>query len=195
MTKLEPPFRPATIQDAPGLAELVNYAGEGLPYYLWGTLAEPGQDPWDVGLRRAAREDGSFSYRNAAIIERDGQCAGCLIGYEIPDDPEPIASDMPAMFVPLQELENLVPGTWYVNVLAVRPQFRGQGIGTQLLDLADTTAQSLGKSGLSVIVSDANTGARRLYERCGYSQSATRPMVKEGWKNDGQVWVLLAKRL
>jgi ribosomal protein S18 acetylase RimI-like enzyme len=195
MTKLEPPFRPATIQDAPGLAELVNYAGEGLPYYLWGTLAEPGQDPWDVGLSRAAREDGSFSYRNAAIIERDGQCAGCLIGYEIPDDPEPIASDMPAMFVPLQELENLVPGTWYVNVLAVRPQFRGQGIGTQLLDLADTTAQSLGKSGLSVIVSDANTGARRLYERCGYSQSATRPMVKEGWKNDGQVWVLLAKRL
>jgi ribosomal protein S18 acetylase RimI-like enzyme len=89
---------------------------------------------------------------------------------------------MPAMFVPLQQLENLVPGTWYVNVLAVRPQFRGQGLGTQLLDLADKTAQSLGKSGLSVIVSDANARARLLYERCGYSQSATRPMVKEGWQ-------------
>jgi hypothetical protein len=24
--------------------------------------------------------------------------------------------------VPLQELENLAPGTWYVNVLAVRPR-------------------------------------------------------------------------
>lgn len=195
MTKLEPPFRPATIDDAPLLAELVNYAGEGLPHYLWGTLAEPGQDAWDVGHNRAARDDGSFSYRNAAIIERNGQCAGCLIGYEIPDDPEPIANDMPAMFVPLQELENLVPGTWYVNVLAVRPQFRGNGLGKQLLDLAETTAQSFGKSGLSVIVSDANTGARRLYERCGYSQSATRPMVKEGWQNDGQLWVLLAKGL
>jgi hypothetical protein len=27
-----------------------------------------------------AREEGSFSYRNAMIIEHDGQCAGCLIG-------------------------------------------------------------------------------------------------------------------
>jgi ribosomal protein S18 acetylase RimI-like enzyme len=195
MTKLKPPFRHAIIDDAPVLAELVNYAGEGLPHYLWGTLAESGEDAWDVGRRRAARDDGSFSYRNAAIIERDGNCAGCLIGYEIPDDPEPIADDMPAMFVPLQELENLVPGTWYVNVLAVRPQFRGHGLGTQLLDLADKTAQSLGKRGLSVIVSDANAGALRLYERCGYSQSATRPMVKEGWKNDGTLWVLLAKCL
>ena len=33
-----------------------------------------------------------------------------------------------AMFVPLQELENLAPGTWYVNVLAVRPEFRGLGL-------------------------------------------------------------------
>jgi len=195
MTKLEPPFRPATIDDAPVLAELVNYAGEGLPYYLWGTLAEAGQDAWDVGRGRAAREEGSFSYRNAVIIERDGQCAGCLIGYEIPDHPEPIADDMPAMFVPLQELENLVPGTWYVNVLAVRPQFRGHGLGAQLLELADKTARSLGKRGLSVIVSDANAGARRLYERCGYSQSATRPMIKEDWENDGEYWVLLAKSL
>ena len=61
------------------------------------------------------------------------KCAGCLIGYEIPDNPEPLPDDMPAMFVPLQELENLAPGTWYINVLAVRPQFRNQGLGTKLL--------------------------------------------------------------
>ena len=39
------------------------------------------------------------------------------------------------MFVPLQELENLAPGTWYVNVLAVHPPFRGLGLGTKLLGL------------------------------------------------------------
>jgi hypothetical protein len=100
-------FRPATVDDADVLAELINYAGEGLPLYLWGKIAEPGETAWDVGRRRAAREEGSFSYLNATIIEHDGQCAGCLIGYEIPDNPEPIPDDMPAMFVPLQELENL----------------------------------------------------------------------------------------
>jgi GNAT superfamily N-acetyltransferase len=191
--QLEPPLRRASIEDASILAELVNYAGEGMPLYLWGKLAEPGESAWTVGRRRASREEGSFSYRNATIIEHDGQCGGCLIGYELPDHPEPIADEMPPMFVPLQDLENLAPGTWYVNVLAVQPQFRRRGLGTQLLGLADTTAQSLGKRGLSVIVSDANAGARRLYERCGYGTTATSLMVKEDWENEGQSWILLMK--
>lgn len=192
---LQPPFRRATIDDAPVLAELVNDAGEGLPLYLWGRMTAPGETAWDVGRRRAAREEGSFSYRNAMIVEQRGRCAGCLIGYEIPDDPVPIADDMQAMFVPLQELENLAPGAWYVNVLAVCRQFRGQGLGTKLLGLADETARSLAKRGMSVIVSDANLGARRLYERCGYSETATRAMVKEDWQNDARTWVLLTKNL
>ena len=188
-------FRPAKVHEAAVLAELVNYAGEGVPLYLWSRMAEPGQAAWDVGRQRAEREEGSFSYRNATIIEHDGQCAGCLIGYEISDNPGPIPEDMPTMFVPLQELENLAPGTWYINVLAVRPQFRRLGLGTKLLSLADETAEALGKPGLSVIVSDANIGARRLYDRCGYSESATRSMVKENWQNEGQNWVLLTKDL
>jgi len=193
MIELMPPLRPAVIGDADVLAELVNYAGEGLPVYLWTTLAAAGEDAWDVGRRRAAREDGSFSYRNAVIIEHEGQCAGALIGYEIPDAPEPIPPDLPAMFVPLQELENLAPATWYVNVLAVCPQFRKSGFGTELLGVAQRTAEALGKRGLSVIVSDANTGARRLYERCGYAERAERAMVKEAWENEGRRWVLLTK--
>jgi ribosomal protein S18 acetylase RimI-like enzyme len=137
-------FRPATIDDATVLAELVNYAGEGMPLYLWGQMAEPGEAAWDVGRRRAAREEGSFSYCNATIIEHDNQCAGCLIGYEIPENPEPIPDDMPSMFVPLQELENHASGTWYINELAVRRQFRRQRLGTKLLALANETAEALG---------------------------------------------------
>src|SRR5262245_52802192 len=107
MTQSKSVIRPGVIEDAPLLAELVNYAGEGLPLYLWSRMAEEGESAWDVGHRRAAREEGSFSYRNATIIEHDGDAAGCLIGYFIPDEPTPIPSDMPAMFVALQELENL----------------------------------------------------------------------------------------
>jgi ribosomal protein S18 acetylase RimI-like enzyme len=192
---LDPSLRPALIEDAPILAELVNHAGDGLPLYLWSKMAEPGESAWDVGRRRAARPEGGFSYRNATVIEHGGDCAGCLIGYEIPDRPEPIGNDLPAMFVPLQELENLAPGTWYVNVLAVRPQFRGLGLGTRLLDFADQTGRRLGKRGMSVIVSDANPGARRLYGRCGYRETSARAMVKDDWQNEGRNWVLLTKAL
>jgi hypothetical protein len=48
---------------------------------------------------------------------------------------------------------------------------------------------------MSVIVSDANPGARRLYQRCGYREAAARTMVKDDWQNDGRNWVLLTKAL
>ncbi len=192
--ELKPPFRRATPDDAHALAELIDLAGEGMPSYLWAGMAEPGEGVWDVGRRRARREEGGFSYRNAAVLEEDGRVVACLIGYRLPDEPEPIDHERtPAMFVPLQELENLAPGTWYVNVLATYPEHRGSGYGTRLLELADRLATAAGSRGLSIIVSDANRAARRLYERRGCRVVAERVMVKERWENAGANWVLLVK--
>ncbi len=188
-------FRPATIDDAPVLAELVNYASEGMALYLWEQMAEPGETVWDVGRRRAARDDGSFSYRNADIIEHDGEAAGCLIGYEIADEVEPVPDDTPALFRPLMELENLAPGTWYVNVLAVVPDHRNKGLGEALLARADNIGRDLGKRGMSLIVSDGNPNAQRLYERCGYEVAAQRAMFKDGWENKAENWILMTKKL
>ena len=193
MIQLTHPFRRATPDDAQALAELVDFASEGLALYLWTKFAGPGGDPWAVGRERALRETGAFSFRNAVVLERDGRAAAGLIGYPLPDRPEPIPDSMPPMFVPLQELENLAPGTWYVNVLAAYPTHRGQGLGTALLAVADKLAAEAGSRGLSIIVSDANTGARRLYERTGYREVAKRAKVKEAWQSSGKDWVLLVK--
>jgi ribosomal protein S18 acetylase RimI-like enzyme len=195
MVRVEPPFRRATPEDAHELAELVNFASEGLALYLWTEMAGPGGDAWQVGRQRARRETGSFSYRNAIVAELDGRVVASLVGYPLADQPIAIDANMPSLFVPLQQLENLALGTWYVNVLAVYPQHRGKGLGTSLLALAETLAEDTGRLGLSVIVSDANTRARRLYQRCGYDQIAERAMVKEGWESRGRNWVLLMKRL
>jgi ribosomal protein S18 acetylase RimI-like enzyme len=195
-TCLGAPFRRATPDDAHALAELIDFAGEGMPSYLWAGMVEPGEGVWDVGRRRACREESGFSYRNAIVAEEDGHVVACLIGYSLPNEPEPIDHDrMPAMFVPLQELENLAPGTWYVNVLAAYPEHRGRGHRTRLLRLAEELATASGSKGLSIIVSDANRGARRLYERCGYRAAAERVMVKEEWENAGVNWMLLLKPL
>jgi ribosomal protein S18 acetylase RimI-like enzyme len=99
------------------------------------------------------------------------------------------------MFVPLQELENAAPGTWYVNVLAVLLAHRNQGLGSELLRFADETGRGLGLRGMSVMVSNANLGARRLYEKHGYGALDRRKMIKEGWSNEGEQWMLLTKPL
>lgn len=195
-TALDVRLREGRVEDADALAELINYAGEGLPLYLWGRMAEEGETAWDVGRRRARREEGAFSYKNALVADVGGAAAACLVGYRISDEPEPIDTDsIPPMVVPLVELENLVPGTWYVNVLAAKPEFRGQGIGTRLMQSAEEKTREAGCKVLSIIVSDANPGARRLYERCGCVEQASRPMVKGDWDNPGRNWVLLTKEL
>ena len=198
MNALDPPFYPATPDDADALAQLVNMAGEGLPLYLWERMAEPGETAWDVGRSRARRDRGAFSYRNAITLRAHDDpgepVVACLIGYDVPDKLEPIGADMPPMFVPLQELENLAPGSWYVNVLATMPEHRGKGLGGRLLAFAEKQARERGRRGLSIIVEDANTGARRLYERYGFRETARRPMVKEGWSSAGSKWVLLMKK-
>jgi ribosomal protein S18 acetylase RimI-like enzyme len=195
MIALDEPYRRATPADAQALADFVHFASEGLALYLWTKMAGPAGDPWAVGRERAARETGAFSYRNTILAEQGGKPVAGLIGYPLPDHPEPVAPDMPAMFVPLQELENLAPATWYVNVLAAYPEHRGRGYGGALLALADRVAADAASGGLSIIVADTNTGARRLYERCGYREIAKRRMIKEDWRHPGTDWVLLTKPL
>ena len=184
-------FRPATKNDAQHLAHLVNFAGEGIPYYFWQKNAESGQDPWDIGKSRAEREEGSFSYRHTIVAEIDGELAGCLVTYVLPEDPEPIDYDeMPPIFVPIQELEDSAPSTQYVSVLAAYPQYRNLGVGSGLLKIAEKEGDG---RAMSIIVSDGNPNARRLYERVGYVAERDQKMVKEDWKGEGKNWILMIK--
>jgi ribosomal protein S18 acetylase RimI-like enzyme len=187
-------IRDARKSDCAELAKLVDLAGEGLPFYHWRKIADPGQHPWEVGRERAARETGSFSYRNGVVAEVDGKIAGALVGYPIAAEPEAIDTDnTPPMWIPLLELESNAAGTWYINTVAVFAEARGLGVGSKLMQWAEQTASDLGLRGTSLIVSDANHGARRLYNRLGYEEAASRPMVKEQWRNDGENWVLMIR--
>jgi hypothetical protein len=115
-------IRAARKNDCAELAELVDIAGEGLPYYHWQQVAQPGQDPWEVGRERASRETGSFSYRNGVVADVDGRIVGALVGYPIAAEPDAIDTDStPAMWIPLLELESIAAGTWYINTVAVFP--------------------------------------------------------------------------
>ena len=125
--------RPATADDAEYLVDFVMMAGEGLPDLAWAEMAEPGESLRDVGLRRAARDEGSFSWVNATMFEKDGKVVGGLVGFQLPDVPFEIDADFPPAFKPLQELENMVCGSWYINILGVYDHLRGQGIGGAML--------------------------------------------------------------
>lgn len=189
-----PSLRSARKEDARALAQLIDIAGEGFGTYLWAQAAAPGENALDVGTRRARREEGGFSYRNAVVAEIDGKIAGLLLGYRLasPYDPGDLAA-LPAMVRPLVELESHASASWYVNALAAFPEYRNHGLGTRLLAEADRIAREARAPALSLIVADQNEGAKRLYLRTGYREVARRPLVPfPGLGHTGD-WVLMTR--
>ena len=181
--------RPGEVKDADHLARLINCAGEGLPLYFWDQSKAAGQSAMAYGASRAARPSGGFSYRNARAAMVGAEVAGCLISYII-EAPAKDSADLPPIFVPLQELEDLAVGSRYINALAVYPKFRGRGIGTRLADIDGAERDQ------TLIVSDGNRNAIRLYERLGFRHEASRPMIKEGWTGAGaaSAWLLMRRK-
>ena len=55
-------FRSAVRADAREIARLFQISSEGASDYIWSQIAEPGQDPLDVGAIRYVRDDVDFSY-------------------------------------------------------------------------------------------------------------------------------------
>jgi ribosomal protein S18 acetylase RimI-like enzyme len=194
MVTLTLPLRRAAKSDAAVLARLIDIAGEGLPAHLWSASAEPGETPLDVGRRRAEREEGGFSYRNCCVAEADGRPAGMLLGYRQPDPYETAdLADVPEVVRPLIELEAMAPGSWYINALAVLPEFQGRGLGARLLKLAEELARESGADTLSIIAAEENAGAYDLYLRNGYRAAGRRATVPYPGASHGGDWVLLTK--
>jgi GNAT superfamily N-acetyltransferase len=190
MSPPAPVIREARIEDAALIARLANDAAEGMPLHFWKELGEPGEDPMEIGARRVASEDSPISYRKTSIAEVGGRPAGCLITHPMPETPDPIPDDTPKLLRPLIELENEALETQYVYVVSALPEMRGKGVGSALLRFAE---RNMGRRGMSLVVSNGNIGARRLYERFGYRAVGSRPMLKNGWQNPGTEWVLMIK--
>ena len=194
MVDLSPPFRRAEQADAPVLARLIDIAGEGIPAYLWAQSATRGERPLDIGTRLSGREHGIFSYRNAIVFEVGGAVAGMVMGYRQSDPySDTNLAHVPAVVRPVIELESLVPGSWLVKSLALLPDYRGDGLGSQLLGLARSLAEEEGARQLSLIVAADNEGACRLYQRSGYRAIAQRPVVDFPAAPHGGVWSLMVQ--
>lgn len=189
-------IRNARKNDARDLAGLINLAGHGLPEYMWQNMADEGESAQDVGVARAAREDGGFSYRHARVYEHNGKVAGMAVAYQLPD-PYDVGTltDVPEVVKPLVELEALAPGSWYLNALATFESYRGQGIARQLMADSALIARSRRCQSISLIVASENVAANSLYKRLGYQEKARKPVIPYPGCAHGGDWVLMVKSL
>lgn len=66
------------------------------------------------------------------------------------------------------------PDTMHLVSMYVRPQARGRGVGEALVSAVARWAGAKGAKSLQLWVTETNTPARLLYQRCGFAPTAGR---------------------
>ena len=172
------PIRPACTEDAGHIARLAMLAGEGIPAYFWNQVKLANESVVDAGARRVTSDETNFSYKNAHVALCEEKIAGLLLGYKtisVPSDAE--IGNAPDFIRPLLLMDRKVPGTFYINMLATYPEYRGRSIGRALMMHAEAVAASLNIKALSLQVFNENQHALEFYFRLGYRKIAELPVV------------------
>lgn len=68
----------------------------------------------------------------------------------------------------------LVADQAHINNLAVRPELRRRGLGSEMLEAVTKEAQALGAENLTLEVRRSNVAAQHLYERAGFREAGVR---------------------
>ena len=125
---------------------------------------------WDLMMDVCSREDTLYSWKNALVAECDGVKAGSIISYPGVFYMEKRDYTF-ALFgndaTPSTEYETN-ESEYYLDSLMVLPDFRGQGIGSALMNAAIEKAQNEGFDRITLIVSDEKPRNRAMYERLGF---------------------------
>ena len=167
-------FRPADKRECLKIAELFSIASDGVADYIWTKHSAPEENIIDFGARRYASEDSVFSYRNTTVAEVDSAVAGILVAFPMYESGQDV-SEVDPVLAPYMKLEQY--DSYYICAMALFPEFRGKGIGTRLLEIAEEQAKENNLNQLSLIVFEQNKGAKKLYERHGYYEIKREPVV------------------
>ena len=122
----------------------------------------------------ASREVSQYSYRNALVAEVDGSVVGAIIGYDgarLEELRKPLFELMVEKLGNVPNVEDETSaGEFYLDSLAVLPQYRGCGVGGALLSAARDRAFAAGHKRVGLIVDFENPRAEALYKSLGFER-------------------------
>lgn len=106
------------------------------------------------------------------------------------DLPDERPDDVPAVVGFL--IARQAAAEWELENIVVADEFRGKGVGTQLLQEFFTQAKKMNSDSVFLEVRESNTPARRLYERLGFHETGRR---RAYYSNPTEDAILYAKTL
>ena len=162
-------IRKATKTDVPLIASVVAMAigEEGTRHYC-------GDNHQSILEDIAGLEDSQYSYRNTIVAEVDGVPAGAAVAYDGADLYKLRDVTLKFIFEHTGKSHTIEDETdaseVYLDSIAVLPEYRGFGIGKQLLlALKEIAHKKYGKD-LGLLVDFENPDAERLYKSVGFER-------------------------
>jgi len=144
----------------------------------------------EIIARAYPQPNHSYSFQNVIYAEFDKRIVGMALGFtaeqhhKFSDQPLKEAAGFSALRMTivkiicapmLRILETIADGDFYLLSMAVDKEYRGEGIGSALIDIIEERARASGSTRLSLDVSANNEGARRIYEHRGMNIEAQWP--------------------
>lgn len=170
-------IRTAIPEDAHAAVPLLFEAIGDITYILMGT------DDVDQALEAMTAFFGQpanrLSYENCTVAEIDGRIAGAMLAYHgsrLDELDRPLLERIVSLTgdrnisFPREAMEN----EYYLDSIAVDPDFRGQGLGKQLMKAFEAEGAKRGYARLSLIVELGNDNAKGLYSAQGYRADGHR---------------------
>lgn len=163
-------IRQARLEDAPQVVSLIISAIHDL------TIPFTGEHDPDAAAKILVdyycTPGNRFSSELVAVSEIDGQIAGMILCY--------YGKDMKALYAPIeaimeertQQAVQLEPEAdddeYYIDAIAVHPDYQGRGIASQLMACSEQKAAADGVHKVGLNVDLDNTSAEEVYKRKGY---------------------------
>jgi len=174
-------IRPATIEDAPVIAMVIALGfGDDMMHQYCG--------PTGIEILEvlAGMEVSQYSYHNALIAEVDGKPVGAIVGYDgalLHQLRQPTLSyiEQQTGYMP-QIQEETEAGEFYLDSLAVFPEYQHQGIGKALILALCEKAFNEGHQRVGLLVDMDNPHAESLYTSLGFRRINPKTLF------DHQLW-------
>lgn len=182
-------IRPAEKKDAPFIAEAIMMAiGDELVRDI--ANGHGREAVKEVFVRLAEMEDSQYSYRNTLVAETsNGDVAGIVLAYDgtillearrlfFKLAKELLGWDIYDMVPDGEPEAETDPSEFYLDSLAVWPQYRNKGIASSLIQAVEHRAAETGKP-VGLLCAAHNDRARHLYEQLGFREVGRRPFAGE----------------
>lgn len=140
------------------------------------TALDMDTDRLDWMMESCADPKSMYSWNKAIVAMADGRTVGCIVSYSGDDyaalrqytwprlwqdaDPETIRNSAVEAF----------PGEYYLDSLAVLPEYRGHDIGRILIEAAMERGRRLGYSRFTLLVDCHKQRLQRYYESLGFRE-------------------------